>query len=82
MYVFLTGHQPEDCNIIIYVQKCVKRRETSVKEMTFKSTSDLPSVEMRKQNIGRKSFFLDMAFLFKCALFLFMVVITVVTESS
>jgi hypothetical protein len=41
------------------------------KKMTFKITSDLPSVEMAVQNIARKGLFLDMAFSFKCALFSF-----------
>jgi len=54
----------------------------SVKEITFKSTSDLLSVEMAVLNISRKCFFLDMAFLFKCALFLVMAVIIAVTEAS
>jgi hypothetical protein len=49
--------------------------------MTLKSISHLPSVEMALLNIVRKYFFLDMVFLLKCALFLFMVAISVVTES-
>jgi len=60
----------------------MKRREASVKEMILKSTSDLPSVEMTMLNIGSKCFFLDTAFLFKRALYLFMALTAVVTESS